>query len=238
MSDETASAPENDPTPKASPAPRARRISTPRPKKAAKEAAPAEAAAPEPAPVAAPEVESIPFPTSPRREEIREERQEAAPQGENDWPEPDAESGGGNQSQSESSKRKRRRRKGKGQGQGNGPQNNAGEPSNEEPRPADAPQDPRPRPQPAPQHPQQPRAKIDPELLTKMAWKVYLAEVSEEGVALIGDNDAKDLAREEYEQISKRKNMGNTTTDKQPAGGESLLSELLHDKRAGRGGAE
>ena len=57
------------------------------------------------------------------------------------------------------------------------------------------PQDPRPRPQPAPQHPQPPRAKIDPELLTKMAWKVYLAEVSEEGVALIGDNDAKDLAR-------------------------------------------
>ena len=48
---------------------------------------------------------------------------------------------------------------------------------------------------PAPQHPPQPRAKIDPELLTKMAWKIYLAEVSEEGVALIGDNDAKDLSR-------------------------------------------
>ena len=28
-----------------------------------------------------------------------------------------------------------------------------------------------------------------------MAWKIYLAEVSEEGVALIGDNDAKDLSR-------------------------------------------
>jgi hypothetical protein len=202
MSDETASAPENTPTPKAA-APRVRRISTPRPKKVAKEAAqaPAEAVAPEPAPALAPEVVSIPFPTSPRREERREERADAAPQGENDWPEPDAESGGGGPSQSESSKRKRRRRKGKGQGQsqGNGPQNNAGEPSNEESRPMEAPQEPRPRPQPAPQQsqpqPQPPRAKIDPELLTKMAWKVYLAEVSEEGVALIGDNDAKDLAR-------------------------------------------
>ena len=27
------------------------------------------------------------------------------------------------------------------------------------------------------------------------AWKIYLSEVSEEGVALIGDNDAKDLSR-------------------------------------------
>ncbi len=47
---------------------------------------------------------------------------------------------------------------------------------------------------PQPQHQPQ-RPKIDPELLTKMAWKIYLAEVSEEGVALIGDNDAKDLSR-------------------------------------------
>jgi hypothetical protein len=48
---------------------------------------------------------------------------------------------------------------------------------------------------PRPQAQQPPRPKIDPELLTKMAWKIYLAEVSEEGVALIGDNDAKDLSR-------------------------------------------
>jgi hypothetical protein len=141
------------------------------------------------------EIPSIPFPTTSRREE----RPESPPPVGSDWPEPEAESGGSVQSQSESSKRKRRRRKGKG----NGPQNNAGEPSPEEsqpagvsePRQADAPQEQRPRPQPAPQHPTQPRAKIDPELLTKMAWKIYLAEVSEEGVALIGDNDAKDLSR-------------------------------------------
>lgn len=201
MSDETVSSPENSPAAKAEATPRVRRISTPRPKKVAKEAAPAESApaesaAPEPVAVVV-EIPSIPFPTTSRRAE----RPESQAQGGTDWPEPEAEAGGGPQSQSESSKRKRRRRKGKGQG--NGPQNNAGEPPNEEfqpsgvsePRPADVPQDQRPRPQPAPQHPPQPRAKIDPELLTKMAWKIYLAEVSEEGVALIGDNDAKDLSR-------------------------------------------
>lgn len=32
-------------------------------------------------------------------------------------------------------------------------------------------------------------------MLSKLAWKIYLAEVSEEGVALIGDNDAKELSR-------------------------------------------
>ena len=190
MSDETASSPETSPTPEVESAPRARRISNPRPKKVAKEAAPAKVAAPEPAPVAA-EVASIPFPSTSRREE----RPEAPSQGGNDWPEPEGESGGGSSSQSESSKRKRRRRKGKGQG--NSPHNNAGESSTEEApaavvSEANSPEsDLRPRPQ----HPPQPRAKIDPELLTKMAWKIYLAEVSEEGVALIGDNDAKDLSR-------------------------------------------
>lgn len=143
------------------------------------------------------EIPSIPFPGTPRREE----HPESPAKGGGDWPEPEAESGGGTQSQADSAKRKRRRRKGKGQG--NAPQNHAGESSNEESQPvgvseagsAEAPQEPRQRPQPAPQHPPQPRAKIDPELLTKMAWKIYLAEVSEEGVALIGDNDAKDLSR-------------------------------------------
>ncbi len=32
-------------------------------------------------------------------------------------------------------------------------------------------------------------------MLTKLAWKIYLSEVSEEGVALIGDSDAKELSR-------------------------------------------
>ena len=43
--------------------------------------------------------------------------------------------------------------------------------------------------------PQPPRRKLDPEKVAKNAWKIYLAEVSEEGVALIADNDARELAR-------------------------------------------
>lgn len=197
MSDEKAPTPESTAIPEQAAAPRIRRISTPRPKKVAKAATPTEAAASKPAPVAAPVIGSVPSSIVPSREE----QTEPASQGEHDWPEPDAESSGGAQSPSESAKRKRRRRKGKGQGQlqANGAQNNASEISSEEPRPVEATQDPRPRPQPihppAPHHPPQQRQKIDPELLTKMAWKIYLAEVSEEGVALIGDNDAKDLSR-------------------------------------------
>ncbi len=118
-----------------------------------------------------------------------------------EWPEPEAASVGGAPGQSESGKRKRRRRKGKGQSSSTP---NAGGPSNDEaspaaapePKPVDAPREQGPRPNPQPQQqPQQPRPKIDPEYLAKMAWKIYLAEVSEEGVALIGDNDAKDLSR-------------------------------------------
>lgn len=41
----------------------------------------------------------------------------------------------------------------------------------------------------------QPPAKADPQQLAKFAWRIFLAEVSEEGVALIGDSDARELAR-------------------------------------------
>jgi hypothetical protein len=189
MSEETASSPETSTSPEVVSAPRARRISTPRPKKAAKSAAPEEIAA---------EIPSIPFPSSSAPD--HEEDSEAPSQAGGEWPEPESESAGGGQSQSEGGpKRKRRRRKGKGQSAG---AQNGGGPSNEEVytiavqepvKSAEAPQDQRPRPAPQPHQPQRP--KVDPELLTKMAWKIYLAEVSEEGVALIGDNDAKDLSR-------------------------------------------
>ncbi len=43
--------------------------------------------------------------------------------------------------------------------------------------------------------PQKPRRKLDPEKVAKNAWKIFLAEVSEEGVALIADHDARELAR-------------------------------------------
>lgn len=128
-----------------------------------------------------------------------------------DWPEPES-SGAGNQE----SKRKRRRRKGKGgqaqnqgqgqgqpqwQGQGQGGSAPTAAAGNEEAASA-APEathgDSRPQRQShiAPQRPPQPpRSRVDPELLAKRAWKIYLAEVSEDGVALIGDQDARELAR-------------------------------------------
>jgi hypothetical protein len=61
-------------------------------------------------------------------------------------------------------------------------------------QPPDGPRPPRPPHTPAPPRPPQ-RPKIDPEALTNKAWKIYLAEVSEEGVALISDQDARELAR-------------------------------------------
>lgn len=101
-----------------------------------------------------------------------------------DWPEPDPVSSG-ETAAPENPKRKRRRKKGKG-GQTNVPPVSSGE----EP-PAVAAKD---STAPAPRH-SQPRLKPDSEMLAKLAWKIYLAEVSEEGVALIGDNDAKELSR-------------------------------------------
>ena len=197
MTDDTASFSENTPEPTAADAPRVRRVSSPRPKKVAKQALTEESVSPGPSV----ELPSIPFPSPSQREESQEDDSQVG----HDWPESESESGGNGPSQSESAKRKRRRRKGKGQS--NAPQSPTSEspgeepnaPAASEPRSADAPQDPRPRPQPGPQaqpqHQASHRPKIDPELLTKMAWKIYLAEVSEEGVALIGDNDAKDLSR-------------------------------------------
>ncbi len=39
------------------------------------------------------------------------------------------------------------------------------------------------------------RPRVDPDKVAKNAWKIYLAEVGEEGVALISDNDARELSR-------------------------------------------
>ena len=201
MTEDTAPLSENTPDSAAEHAPRVRRISNPRPKKVAKEIPVETSDAPESAPEIPVELPSIPFPSTPRPAESQDEESH----GGDDWPDSESEPVTAPQSQSESAKRKRRRRKGKGQS--NASQNNTAEPTAEdapapvvtESRSSDAQQDQRPRPQPGPPNhaPQQGqnRPKIDPELLTKMARKIYLAEVSEEGVALIGDNDAKDLSR-------------------------------------------
>jgi hypothetical protein len=191
MSEDTASSPENSAKPAAKNASKVRRISTPRPKKVAKSAAPEEPITP-----AAAELPSIPFPAAPAPE--GEEPLEVASQPGADWPEPEAASNGGSAAQSEPNKRKRRRRKGKGQNsapqQTDAPAHEETTAQNNGPeaKSPDATPEQRPRPQ---QQSQPQRSKIDPEILTKMAWKIYLAEVSEEGVALIGDNDAKDLSR-------------------------------------------
>ena len=169
MSDESPTSPKRSATAAAKSAPHARRAAKPRPKKVAKTASAAEESV---LPVA-PEI-------APRDAEPAEYT--AAVVG-GDWPEPEAESAGGAALSGEPAKRKRRRRKGKSQ---------ANDTSNEEAQLASA-NDSAPRPAPQAQPP--PRPKIDPERLTKMAWKIFLAEISEEGVALIGDNDAKDLSR-------------------------------------------
>jgi hypothetical protein len=197
MSDETSPSPENSPSPEAKAAPRARRISTPRPKKVAK---PDESAA-------VIEEKAAPVSVEPTQQPVNESKPASS---EADWPEPEAASTG-NSAQGEGAKRKRRRRKGKGQGapqvagpaiaeNSGGPSQDLGEtfePAPAVPRPAALQPSMKPPapPQPAPAQSAPPRSRVDPELLTKMAWKIYLAEVSEEGVALIGDNDAKDLSR-------------------------------------------
>lgn len=94
-----------------------------------------------------------------------------SPDSDPDWQDaaPETVGGAGSSSSSESAKRKRKRRRGKGGGS-----------VPEEVAPAQAPV---------------PKAKVNPEQLAKSAWKIYLAEISEEGVALVGDHDARDLAR-------------------------------------------
>lgn len=85
----------------------------------------------------------------------------------------------------EKNKRKRRRKKGKG-----GVAANAASLAPADPNVEVVEKD------PAPRQPAQPsRSKPDSEGVAKLAWKIFLAEVSEEGVALIGDNDAKELSR-------------------------------------------
>jgi hypothetical protein len=113
----------------------------------------------------------------------------AEPEIQGDWPEPESASAG-DAATKEGSKRKRRRKKGKGGGQQNAVQAATGDAAPIAGSEAVAATAPQPRPSPQPQ-----RSKHDPEKIAKLALKIYLAEVSEEGVALIGDNDARELSR-------------------------------------------
>jgi hypothetical protein len=186
MTDET-SIPLDSPTDPAGEAPRPKRSSNPRPKKQPKSQKVENPTTDQPVPVE---------PSAPTESKVVVESVEDAPSSSGDWPEPEPPSMGGTSSAAEGGKRKRRRKKGKG-----------GKPQDPAPQPdADAAQDggddsparpaaPQGQP-PRPQHPQQPpRPKLDSDAVAKLACKIYLAEVSEEGVALIGDSDAKELAR-------------------------------------------
>jgi hypothetical protein len=203
MSDETASSPENSVVPATESVPRAKKAATPRPRKVAKKAVATDGNSA----VAVIEAVGIPAATALAPVMEHEEPTEVSTHTDGEWPEPDAASTGGSGSPSESTKRKRRRRKGKGQ---NSAQQNLVGPVSEEVisqtvseskaieiSPDQRASRPNQQPHPQSHSQQQPsqRPKVDPELLTKMAWKIYLAEVSEEGVALIGDSDAKDLSR-------------------------------------------
>lgn len=178
MSEESPPNPEVSGSAPAEGAPRVRRISNRLSKKGAKSAA----AKPEPSGTQEGQTEAT-IPVVMESVTRPAEASDESPQN-NDWPDPEPASTGGQSATGEGSKRKRRRKKGKGGGQQqSAPQAQDNDSS------GDAAESSRPPQQHAP------RVKVDPETLAKFAWKIYLAEVSEEGVALIGDNDAKDLSR-------------------------------------------
>jgi hypothetical protein len=77
---------------------------------------------------------------------------------------------------SQGKKRRRRRRKGSGDGDDSGGGSDEGRQS---PRSS-------------------PRIQVDPEKLEKKAWKIFLSEVSEEGLALVSDQDAKEIGRRSF----------------------------------------
>jgi len=190
--------------PAATPVSTLRPISNPRPKKAAKPA-------PEPDEHAAMPVTIPPAPAPASPPIAPEAGDDDISEPSSDWPYEAEVAGAPAQ---EGSKRKRRRRKGKG-GQGGAPgphqpssapqapPSGEAEPQAEfqpdqgQPRHGRVHQHPQPppRPHPPPQPQQPPPSKVDPELLAEHAWKIFLAEVSEEGIALINDGDARDLTR-------------------------------------------
>lgn len=187
MSEESAPAPENPAKPKSDGTSSVRRISNPRIKKPTK-AAPAEDV---PTEAKKPEVKKTPkFP-----EFIEPKPSVEEPAARGDWPDAEAPTSGV-PPVSENPKRKRRRKKGKGNSsqnaapasEGDGPSPSVSEPS-EQPASQAPPQ------AQAPRQNHAPRPKLDSDLLARFAWKIYLSEVSEEGVALVNDNDAKELSR-------------------------------------------
>ena len=176
------------------PATKVRRISNPRPRKKAKKVVEAESApAVEEAPPEEPVVPEAPAKVAPP---ITSDAESA----EDEITDPDIseslgmEEGGaasvGGSPNTNEAKRKRRRRKGKGSGANSNPQGEEFHPSAEGIQESHGSGN---RP-PQSQNNSRPPA-LDADAVSTKAWKIFLAEVSEEGVALINDQDARDLAR-------------------------------------------
>jgi hypothetical protein len=194
--DSTPVAAESAPAEPSVPVKTARRVSNPRPKKVAKKVA-AESA-PEPQtvePAAAAEAPVAPAPV-PVREETPAANETPAREdsgARTHWPEPETIQG---ETAGPGGKRKRRRKK---KGGANAHPNEGQTPRAQVPGSEGAslqaparPAQPQSTPQPAP------RVPFDLEEVSKKAWKIFLSEVSEEGLALIGDNDARDLTRRSF----------------------------------------
>jgi len=101
-------------------------------------------------------------------------------------PDPPSEMPTGETAQENNKRNKRRRRKGKG-----GSSTDSAAVSSGDPGPTSGGNFPAAEKRPSAAS----GSKADPQLVAKFAWKIFLAEVSEEGVALIGDSDARDLSR-------------------------------------------
>jgi len=176
MSDESIP-PAQDPSPDTAPTPKVRRISNRNPKKAAKAAKENQV-----------EEHAVPI----------EEFDSTPPTGD--------ESREGKTEKSGEQKRKNRRRRGKGKpsqmdGETSGDSTpvseetiNLADTDAKEPDRRNDKQGER-KEQQTQRPPQKQRSKPDVDKIAKNAWKIFLAEVGEEGVALIADNDARELAR-------------------------------------------
>lgn len=139
----------------------------------------------EKAPAAEQEVRETSSPTTPPADEavgmtVIEEDVSGAPT--SDWGEPETVS---SEQSSPSKKRKRRRKKSK----------KPGEEAEAAETDAEADTETESTATPPPPKPQPSRIQLDAEAVAKLARKIYLAEISEEGVALVDDRSAKELSR-------------------------------------------
>jgi len=143
---------------------------------------------------------------APARRELREIREEDDSISRTPWPEPETIQGG--EGGSTSGKRKRRRKKKGGQGGGPGtfnsgsqapaPYSEAPPTSGRQPQAPAAAQEGQAEAAPRPPAQQAPRIPVDADELAKKAWRIFLGEVGEEGLALIGDQEARELSRRSF----------------------------------------